>query len=156
MQLTQLRSNRKLFVPAIVLVIWSGLAPEVQAGMVGSLNVRELSSQRQTDMNAVLETLHEDQVTEHLTRVGLNTAEIERRILKMSDAELQRAASELERIRAGKGFEVLAVIGAMFFMLFVLSFVAVGRSPERESELLDLRTKKPTKRIYSPSSSKGY
>jgi len=156
MHLTQLRTNKKLLGPAIALTIWSGLSQEVQAGMVGSLNVRPAASHRETDMNTVLDALHEEQVKNRLEQMGLNTTEIEQRIRRMSTAELQKAASELGRIKAGKDLALMAVIGTIFFILYIFGSLAVGRAPEQERDFIDFRSKKPTKKVFSPSSSRGY
>jgi hypothetical protein len=157
MYLTQSRTKKKLLGPAIALVVWSGFSQEVQAGMVGSLDAGRIANHRESDMNAVLQTLHEEQVKTRLEKMGLNTAEIDQRIRRMSAADLQKAASELSRIKAGKDLVVFAVIGAICFMFYVIGSISVGRAPAPERDLIDVRTKKPTRKIFTPSSSsKGY
>lgn len=157
MHLTPLRTNKKLFGLVIALTIWSGLSSEVQAGMVGSLNVRQAANHRETEMNTVLDILHEEQVKTRLERLGLNTAEVEQRIRRMSASELQKAASELEHIKAGKDLVLLAVIGTIFFFIYVFGSLVVGRAPEQERGLIDLRSKEPMKKVLTPSSSsQGY
>jgi len=77
---------------------------------------------RQAREAQVLRLLGEEQVTEALAKAGLDAEQIRSRLDKLSDAQLEQLAENLETIQAGKGTAILLglfaiiLIGMLIYM----------------------------------------
>jgi hypothetical protein len=94
-----------------------------QAAIIGTLQAAEANS-RSADLAAINSTLAREQVREQFVALGVDPAQVERRVAALTDSELHMLAERMETMPAG-GDSVLAIIGIVFLVLLILELVGV-------------------------------
>lgn len=94
----------------------------VQAGVIGTLAGLE-SAQRDTDLARVNRALATAEAREQLRTLGVEQAQVEARLARLTDSELRSLADRLDQAPAGAG--VLEVVGIVFVVLLILEAVGV-------------------------------
>lgn len=114
---------KKMLVQVLVLSLLSMGSPAlVQAEVIGTLAGLE-SSQRDADLARVGGVLARTQVRGQMRALGVDQAQVEARLARLTDAELSRLADRLDTMPAGAG--VLEVVGVVFVVLLILEAVGV-------------------------------
>ena len=98
-------------------------ARPLTAEIIGTLSALD-ATQRDHDLDAVNRALSSDQVRQHLTRLGVEPAQVDARVAALTDDELHTLAQRVDSMPAG-GASPLAVIGVAFIVLVVLELVGV-------------------------------
>lgn len=99
-----------------------GVTRPAGAALVGTLQAVE-SRDRATDAEAVSGALARAEVRQQLVAFGVDPAEVDARVARLSDAELRLLAERMETLPAGG--DALAVIGVLFVVLLILELVGV-------------------------------
>ena len=95
------------------------------ARMVGSLDSSgDTPSPRQMQEARIQRLLAQTEVTRALERAGLNADEIGQRLDRLDDQQLEKLASNLETIRAGKGGAYL-LAGIAVLLIIVLIYMQI-------------------------------
>lgn len=114
---------KKMLVQVLVLSLLSMGSPAlVQAEVIGTLAGLE-SAQRDADLARVGGVLARTQVRDQMRALGVDQAQVEARLARLTDAELSRLADRLDTMPAGAG--VLEVVGIVFVVLLILEAVGV-------------------------------
>lgn len=114
---------KKMLVQVLVLSLLSMGSPAlVQAEVIGTLAGLE-SAQRDADLARVGGVLARTQVRDQMRALGVDQAQVEARLARLTDAELSRLADRLDTMPAGAG--VLEVVGVVFVVLLILEAVGV-------------------------------
>lgn len=114
---------KRSIVYALCLAIASlGVTRPAGAALVGTLQAVE-SRDRATDAEAVSGALARAEVRQQLVAFGVDPAEVDARVARLSDAELRLLAERMETLPAGG--DALAVIGVLFVVLLILELVGV-------------------------------
>lgn len=114
---------KRSIVYALCLAIASlGVTRPAGASLVGTLQAVE-SRDRATDAEAVSGALARAEVRQQLVAFGVDPAEVDARVARLSDAELRLLAERMETLPAGG--DALAVIGVLFVVLLILELVGV-------------------------------
>ena len=97
----------------------------VWAGMVGSLDSGgDTPSARQMQEARVQRLLAQTEVSQALGKAGLNASEIGQRLDRLDDQQLEKLASSLETIKAGKG-GAYVLVGLAVLLLIVLIYMQI-------------------------------
>jgi hypothetical protein len=94
----------------------------VQAEVIGTLAGLE-SAQRDNDLARVDRALATAEARDQLQALGVDQAQVDARLARLTDSELSTLADKLEQAPAGG--DVLAVIGVVFVVLLILEAVGV-------------------------------
>jgi hypothetical protein len=94
----------------------------VQAEVIGTLAGLE-SAQRDNDLARVNRALATAEARDQLRALGVDQAQVEARLARLTDSELSTLAERLDHSPAGAG--VLEVIGVVFVVLLILEAVGV-------------------------------
>lgn len=114
---------RKAVVYALCLAVFNLGSPLVaHAELVGTLQAVE-SSTRAADLAAVGATLARQEVRDQMAALGVNPADIDARVARLTDTELRTLADRMGDMPAGG--DALAVIGIVFVVLVILELVGV-------------------------------
>ena len=114
---------RKAVVYALCLAVFNLGSPLVaRAELVGTLQAVE-SSTRSQDLATVSAALAKQEVREQMTALGVDPADIEARVSRLTDSELRTLADRMGEMPAGG--DALAVIGIVFVVLLILELVGV-------------------------------
>lgn len=109
----------------------------VEAGMLGSIESETDASLRQNKLDHVRAISSQEDVAKQLKKFGLSNAEVEARLEKLSDDQLDALATRLEEVMAGQqdsneepvykrlGFWVLL---AVVIALIIIVFMGIGRN----------------------------
>jgi hypothetical protein len=92
------------------------------AGVIGTLQAVETQT-RAADLATINSALAREQVRAQFAALGVDAAQIERRVAAMTDAELRSLAGQMQDLPAGS--DALAVIGIVFLVLLILELVGV-------------------------------
>jgi hypothetical protein len=95
----------------------------VQAEIIGTLAGLE-AVERDNDLARVNSVLATAEAREQLRALGVDQAQVEARLARLTDSELSTLADKLEQAPAG-GVDILAVIGVVFVVLLILEAVGV-------------------------------
>jgi hypothetical protein len=95
----------------------------VQAEVIGTLAGLE-SAQRDNDLARVNRALATDEAREQLRALGVEQAQVEARLARLTDSELSMLADRIDQAPAA-GADILAVIGVVFVVLLILEAVGV-------------------------------
>jgi RecB family exonuclease len=115
---------KKLLVQVLVVSLLSAGSPMmVQAEIIGTLAGLE-SAQRDADLARVSRALATAEAREQLQALGVDQAQVEARLARLTDSELSTLADRLDQAPAG-GVDILAVIGVVFVVLLILEAVGV-------------------------------
>ncbi|TFG88196.1 MAG: hypothetical protein E4H17_02755 [Gemmatimonadales bacterium] len=111
---------------ALGLALVLGCFPSsASARMVGSLDSGgETPTSRQVQEAHVQRLLAQAEVTQALEKAGLNADEIGQRLDRLDDQQLQKLASNLETVEAGKG-GAYVLIGIAVLLLFILIYMQI-------------------------------
>ena len=93
-----------------------------RAELVGTLQAVE-SSTRSQDLTTVSSALARQEVRQQLAALGVDAADIESRVARLTDSELRTLAERMGEMPAGG--DALAVIGIVFVVLVILELVGV-------------------------------
>jgi hypothetical protein len=114
---------RNAVVYALCLAVFNLGSPLVaRAELVGTLQAVE-SSTRAQDLAAVGATLARQEVRDQMAALGVNPADIDTRVARLTDTELRTLAERMGEMPAGG--DALAVIGIVFVVLVILELVGV-------------------------------
>lgn len=114
---------KKVLAQVLVLSLLNMGSPAlVQAEVIGTLAGLE-SAQRDADLARVGGVLARMQVRDQMRALGVDQAQVEARLARLTDAELSRLADRLDTMPAGAG--VLEVVGIVFVVLLILEAVGV-------------------------------
>ena len=94
----------------------------VQAEVIGTLAGLE-SAQRDNDLARVNRALATAEARDQLQALGVDQAQVDARLARLTDSELSTLADKFEQAPAGG--DVLAVIGVVFVVLLILEAVGV-------------------------------
>lgn len=96
-----------------------------QAGVIGTLEGIESLRAGATDPNLarVNEALAREEVRERLQSLGVDPAQVEARVARLTSSELEALANRIDGMPAGAG--ALEVIGIVFLVLLILEAVGV-------------------------------
>lgn len=115
---------RRSFVYAICLALLNLGSPAVaRAELVGTLQAVTTASARADHEATVRAALAREQVRDRMAALGVDPADVEMRVARLTDAELQTLAERIDRLPAGG--DALAVIGVVFLVLIILELVGV-------------------------------
>lgn len=104
------------------MVVAAGLPMPAQAGIIGTEAVLAAQS-RAESLARIARVLDTEQARQRMQQLGVQPADVDTRLAALTDAEL---ASYAERLGdAPAGGDALAVIGAVFLVLFILEVVGV-------------------------------
>ena len=95
----------------------------VQAEVIGTLAGLE-SAQRDNDLARVNRALATAEAREQLRALGVDQAQVEARLARLTDSELSTLADRIDQAPAA-GADILAVIGVVFVVLLILEAVGV-------------------------------
>ena len=95
----------------------------VQAEVIGTLAGLE-SAQRDNDLARVNRALATAEAREQLWALGVDQAQVEARLARLTDSELSTLAERIDQAPAA-GADILAVIGVVFVVLLILEAVGV-------------------------------
>jgi hypothetical protein len=95
----------------------------VQAEVIGTLAGLQ-SAQRDNDLARVNRALATAEAREQLRALGVDQAQVEARLARLTDSELGTLADRIDQAPAG-GADILAVIGVVFVVLLILEAVGV-------------------------------
>ena len=114
---------RKAVVYALCLGVFNLGSPLVaRAELVGTLQAVE-SSTRSQDLATVSSALARQEVREQMAALGVDAADIDARVARLTDTELRTLADRMGEMPAGG--DALAVIGIVFVVLVILELVGV-------------------------------
>ena len=114
---------RKAVVYALCFAVFNLGSPLVaRAELVGTLQAVE-SSTRAQDLATVSAALARQEVREQMAALGVDAADIDARVARLTDSELQTLADRMGEMPAGG--DALAVIGIVFVVLLILELVGV-------------------------------
>lgn len=108
------------FLALSLLSLGSPLA--AQAGVITTLEGIE-STRAQNELTRINSALAREQVREQMRALGVDEAQLQARLSRLTDAELQTLADRIDGLPAGAG--VLEVIGVVFVVLLILEAVGV-------------------------------
>ena len=114
---------RKAVVYAFCLAVFNLGSPLVaRAELVGTLQAVE-SNTRSQDLATVSAALARQEVREQMAAFGVDAADIDARVARLTDSELRTLADRMGDMPAGG--DALAVIGIVFVVLVILELVGV-------------------------------
>ena len=114
---------RKAVVYALCLAVFNLGSPLVaRAELVGTLQAVE-SSTRTQDLATVSAALARQEVRDQMAALGVEAADIDARVARLTDSELRTLADRMSEMPAGG--DALAVIGIVFVVLVILELVGV-------------------------------
>jgi len=114
---------RKAVVYALCLAVFNLGSPLVaRAELVGTLQAVE-SSTRTQDLATVSAALARQEVRDQMAALGVEAADIDARVARLTDSELRTLADRMSEMPAGG--DALAVIGIVFVVLIILELVGV-------------------------------
>ena len=114
---------RKAVVYALCLAVFNLGSPLVaRAELVGTLQAVE-SSARTQDLATVSAALARQEVRDQMAALGVDAADIDARVARLTDSELRTLADRMGEMPAGG--DALAVIGIVFVVLLILELVGV-------------------------------
>jgi hypothetical protein len=114
---------RKAVVYALCLAVLNVGSPLVaRAELVGTLQAVE-SSTRSQDLATVSAALARQEVRDQMAALGVDAADVDARIARLTDSELRTLADRMGEMPAGG--DALAVIGIVFVVLVILELVGV-------------------------------
>ena len=114
---------RKAVVYALCLAVFNLGSPLVaRAELVGTLQAVE-SSTRTQDLATVSAALARQEVRDQMAALGVEAADIDARVARLTDSELRTLADRMSEMPAGG--DALAVIGIVFVVLIILEVVGV-------------------------------
>jgi hypothetical protein len=93
-----------------------------RAELVGTLQAVE-SSTRTQDLATVSAALARQEVRDQMAALGVDAADIDARVARLTDSELRTLADRMGEMPAGG--DALAVIGIVFVVLIILELVGV-------------------------------
>src|SRR4029453_12497841 len=93
----------------------------VQAEVIGTLAGLE-SAQRDNDLARVNRVLATAEARDQLRALGVDQAQVEARLARLTDSELSMLADRIDQAPAA-GADILAVIGVVFVVLLILEAV---------------------------------
>ena len=115
---------RKAFVYATCLALFNLGSPVVaRAELVGTLQAVTTAGARADHVATVHAALAREQVRDRMAALGVDPADVETRVARLTDAELQTLADRIDQLPAGG--DALAVIGVVFLVLIILEVVGV-------------------------------
>lgn len=92
------------------------------AGLVGSDEILSADT-RNRQITEIRHVLARDDVRAQMLDLGVDTADVEKRLNALTDAELARLSSGIQDLPAGGS--VVAVIGILFIVLLILELLGV-------------------------------
>jgi hypothetical protein len=92
---------------------------QVQAAMVSNSQLIN-QAQQSNKKNTLLQTIRRADVQSQLLSMGVNTADIEKRIDQMTQSEIAQLNQQIDQLPAGSG--VLGIV-ALIFIVFVITDV---------------------------------
>lgn len=95
---------------------------QAQAEMITTLAALE-SMQAQTDRARITDALAREQVREQMRMLGVEDAQVQARLARLTDSELRALADHVETAPAGAG--LLEVVGIVFIVLLILEAVGI-------------------------------
>jgi hypothetical protein len=114
---------QKTVVHVLVLALLSAGSPIVaQAEIMGTLAGIE-SSQRAADLAKLGDVLARDEARARMRALGVDEGQVEMRLARLTDAELNALAQRVDEMPAGAG--ILEVVGIVFVVLLILEAVGV-------------------------------
>jgi hypothetical protein len=114
---------KKLLVQILAVSLLSVGSPlVVQAEIIDTLAGLE-SAQRENDLGRVSRALATAEAREQLQALGVDQAQVEARLARLTDSELGTLADRLEQAPAGA--DILEVVGIVFVVLLILEAVGV-------------------------------
>lgn len=114
---------RKAVVYALCLAVFNLGSPLVaRAELVGTLQAVEAGT-RAEDLATVSAALAKQEVREQMAALGVDPADIDARVTRLTDTELRTLADRMGEMPAGG--DALAVIGIVFVVLVILELVGV-------------------------------
>jgi hypothetical protein len=105
-----------------VAIVGLGSPLMAQAQIITTLEGIE-SSRAQADLARINAAMAREQVSEQMRALGVDEAQVQARLARLTDAELQTLADRLDSLPAGAG--VLEVVGIVFIVLLILEAVGV-------------------------------
>ena len=114
---------RKGLVYALCFAVLNLGSPLVaRAELVGTMQAVEAGT-RAHDLATVNSALAREQVREQMVSLGVDVADVEARVARLTDTELRTLAERMDQMPAGG--DALAVIGIVFVVLIILELVGV-------------------------------
>jgi hypothetical protein len=114
---------RKAVVYALCLAVFNLGSPLVaNAELVGTMTAVEAGT-RADDLATVAAALARQEVRDQMAALGVNPADIDTRVARLTDSELRTLADRMGEMPAGG--DALAVIGIVFVVLVILELVGV-------------------------------
>lgn len=95
---------------------------QAQAEMITTLAALE-SMQAQTDRARITDALAREQVREQMRMLGVEDAQVQARLARLTDSELRALADHVETAPAGAS--LLEVVGIVFIVLLILEAVGI-------------------------------
>lgn len=118
---------KKTVIHVLVLALVSAGSPIVtQAEIIGTLAGLESSlesSARAADLAKLNAVLARDEARVRMRALGVDESQVEMRLARLTDAELNALAKRVDEMPAGAG--ILEVVGIVFVVLLILEAVGV-------------------------------
>lgn len=130
MRLRMMRSSRMVF-PAL---LWSflvfGCLPSGHADMVASYETAGLEGHfRRGDYRAKIQALlSEERILNRLAEMGLAAEEIQDRLDRLTDEEIQDLATQVDQVNAGQGSSLILILLALVVFVLFVTLMGVGRA----------------------------
>lgn len=113
---------RAAFVAVLSLAVTNlGLVSAAQAGIVATSAI--VRTDRDADLAAVRTQLDQAEVKAQMQKLGVDSADVDRRVAALSDSELHSLAKQMQDAPAGG--DLLALVGVVFVVLLILELVGV-------------------------------
>ena len=107
---------------ACIAVLNLGSPLVAQAAVIGTLQAAAEHG-RVADLSTISSALAREQVREQMVALGVEPAQVERALRRLTDAELRTLAGQMADMPAGG--DALAIIGIVFLVLLILEAVGV-------------------------------
>lgn len=113
---------RAVFVAVLSLAVTNlGLVSAAQAGIVATSAI--VQTDREANLASIRTQLDQAEVRAQMQQLGVDPADVDRRIASLSDSELHSLARQMQDAPAGGDF--FALVGVVFVVLLILELVGV-------------------------------
>jgi hypothetical protein len=113
-------TKRFIALLCVVALLGASLSPAI-AGLIGTDQLIA-AEQVQADRERLLATLSRDDVRQQLSALGVDPAQAEARVARMTDAEVAALNQRLDELPVGAGPNILGIL-LVVFIIFVITDV---------------------------------
>jgi len=118
---------RRIAIILVVSVVMISTVPRAEAAFISSEESFSYNM-RQQDTATIKKALEKKLVKQRLKTLGYSEDEVKTRLVKLSDNELHRFATQLDSLKAGGGLGGILVLSVAIVAIFYLFFYFVATS----------------------------